>query len=115
MKEPKESKLPEPDLCPCDPMPPERAQELDETLPADATNRPRKQPEAVIEMDGGEIPPVAEFIDRVSSPTPATKQVELDPPAPPPAGPRGRCSKCGGVSIGMAGGMRRCNQCGHSF
>jgi hypothetical protein len=30
-----------------------------------------------------------------------------------PSGPQ--CPKCGSTSIGMAGGMRRCNQCSNSF
>jgi hypothetical protein len=28
---------------------------------------------------------------------------------------RHACPKCGSSAIGIAGGMRRCNQCGHSF
>lgn len=53
---------------------------------------------------------------------PSEEKAEEEAPEPPPAPvetqtkpPQPSCGKCGSIAIGNAGGMRRCNQCGHQW
>jgi len=57
--------------------------------------------------------------EKPAAPTvaPIVVEKEKTPPPPPPApvrvGPA--CPSCGSNAVGVAGGMRHCNQCGISF
>jgi hypothetical protein len=57
------------------------------------------EPEVIVEVEA--IP--------VKAPTPTITQ------SGPPPGVRSTCGNCGSTAIGVAGGMRHCNQCGNSW
>lgn len=69
---------------------------------------PEKEPEPVISVPLAEPTPEPEVVETMPTPVPEAAST----PAPVRTGPI--CPACGSSAVGIAGGMRRCNQCGHS-
>jgi len=89
--------------------------------------RPKRPTITVSMPEGGAAPAPAKEPEEETTPTPAISSPAPEPPAPkPPAAPiptitrvegytRPTCPRCGSTAVGVAGGMRVCNQCGNAW
>lgn len=87
--------------------PSDESTQKDSAVPAAEQEKPQNAPQPAEESKPPKWKP--EPKPKVVTPESSPEQTE----APKPKGPA--CPKCGSSAIGIGGGLRHCNQCGHSW